>query len=248
MNLQPAVVVNESQFPEPVHEEAAPRTGCADHSRQHLLADLWNYVLGHAFFAKTGEQQKDPGQPLFARIEKLVNQSFFVTDVPRQQIGYEHVGKSVFPVKRFHHGSLLDSQNSAIRHCGCGTHAEQLAPKRTFAEKVSLTQYSDRCFLACLRDHGESYLARLYIKHRIGGIPLRKDSLFLPEEHAFPALANGCDECMEIEMTLLLSRCNGSHGWVAQARESGAIACGTGRFLSVSATHTSVAQIIRVNS
>jgi hypothetical protein len=29
------------------------------------------------------EQQKDPGQPLFARIEKLINQIFFVTDVPR---------------------------------------------------------------------------------------------------------------------------------------------------------------------
>ena len=29
MDLQPAVVVNKSQFPEPVHEEADPRPGCA---------------------------------------------------------------------------------------------------------------------------------------------------------------------------------------------------------------------------
>jgi hypothetical protein len=36
-----------------------------------------------ALLAKTGEQQKDPGQPLFARIEKLINQILFVTDVPR---------------------------------------------------------------------------------------------------------------------------------------------------------------------
>jgi hypothetical protein len=47
------------------------------------------------------EQQKDPGQPLFARIEKLINQVFFVTDVPRQQIGHEHVGTFVFPMQRF---------------------------------------------------------------------------------------------------------------------------------------------------
>ena len=49
------------------------------------------------------EQQKDSGQPLFARIEKLIDQIFFVTDVPRQQIGHELVGKFVFPMKCFHH-------------------------------------------------------------------------------------------------------------------------------------------------
>src|ERR1700686_4522002 len=61
VDLQAAVVVNKPQFPEPVHKEANPRTGCSDHFRQHLLADLWNYVLGHAFSPKTGEQNKKPG-------------------------------------------------------------------------------------------------------------------------------------------------------------------------------------------
>jgi hypothetical protein len=69
VNLQPAVVVNKAQFPEPVHEKADPRAGCAYHLCQHLLADLGNYVLGCAFLAKMSEQQEDPGQPLFARIE-----------------------------------------------------------------------------------------------------------------------------------------------------------------------------------
>jgi hypothetical protein len=138
VDLETTVVVNKSQFPEPVHEEADPRTGCANHFRQHLLADLRNYGLGHAFFAKMGEQQKNPSQSLFARIEKRVNQQiFFIADVPRQQIGYKHVGKFVFPMKRFHHGFLLDSQNSAIRYCGCRIHAEPLARKRSFAEKSS---------------------------------------------------------------------------------------------------------------
>ena len=77
--------MNEAQFSEPVHEEADPRPGRADHFRQHLLTDLGDYRLGFAFLAKMGEQQKDPGQPLLARIEKLINQIFFVPDVPRKQ-------------------------------------------------------------------------------------------------------------------------------------------------------------------
>ena len=139
MNLQPAVVVNKSQFPEPVHEKADPRAGCAYHFRQYLLTDLGNYGLGCAFLAKMSEQQEDPGQPLFARIEKLIHQVFFVTDVPLQQIGHEQVGQFVFPMKRFHHGFLVNSQKSAIRHCSCRAHAQSLAGKRTFAAEVSLT-------------------------------------------------------------------------------------------------------------
>jgi len=56
VDLQPAIVANKAQFSEPVHEEADPRAGCADHFRQHLLTDLGHYALGFAFLAKTGEQ------------------------------------------------------------------------------------------------------------------------------------------------------------------------------------------------
>jgi len=66
MNLQPSIVVNKPQFPEPVHEEADPGPGCADHFRQHLLTDLGNYTLRFAFLAKMSVQQEDPCQPLFA--------------------------------------------------------------------------------------------------------------------------------------------------------------------------------------
>ena len=56
MDLQTAVVVNKTQFPKPVHEEADARAGGTDHFRQRLLTDLWNYSLGYALFAKTSEQ------------------------------------------------------------------------------------------------------------------------------------------------------------------------------------------------
>src|ERR1019366_3292517 len=72
--------------------------------------------------------------------------------------------------------------------------------------------YADRCFLASLRDHGEFYLARLDIKDRIGSIPLRKDSLFPLEKQRSPALANGCEECMRIEIAPRLGRYIWNHG------------------------------------
>ena len=58
VNLQyiAGAIIDEPQFPEPVHEEADPRPGCADHLRQGLLADLGDYRLGYAFFAKMSKQ------------------------------------------------------------------------------------------------------------------------------------------------------------------------------------------------
>src|ERR1039458_6342968 len=70
--LETAIVMNETQFPEPVHKKTDSRTSRAYHLGQGLLTDLGNYRLGYTFLAKTGEQQKDPGQPFFARIEKLI--------------------------------------------------------------------------------------------------------------------------------------------------------------------------------
>jgi hypothetical protein len=82
-------------------------------------------------------------------------------------------------MKRFHHGFLVDSQNSTIRHCGCRTHADGWARKRTFAEKIFLTYYADRCFLASLGYDSESNLALLDVENCVSPIPLREVYLFL---------------------------------------------------------------------
>ena len=88
-------------------------------------------------------------------------------------------------MKRFHHGFLFDSQNSTIRHGGCRVHAKRLACKRTLTEEFPLAYYPDGRFLAGLRDHGESYFALLDIKHRIGGISLRKTLSFFGKSTNF---------------------------------------------------------------
>ena len=117
---------------------------------QRLLTDLRNHRFGNPFLAKMSEHKKDAGQPFLAGIKQLVNQIFFVADIPRQQECDEEIGKGRFPVKRIHHGPFLNSQNSAICHCGCSADAESLTRKRTFTEETPLTQYADRGFLAIL--------------------------------------------------------------------------------------------------
>ena len=85
------------------------------------------------------KQQKYPGQSLFAGVKQLINQIFFVADVARQQICHEQVGKLVFPVKRFHHRFLVNSQNRALYHGNRRSHAQRLAGKAAFTAKIAAT-------------------------------------------------------------------------------------------------------------
>jgi hypothetical protein len=96
-----------------------------------------------------------------------------------------------------------------MRHCCCGAHAESLACKRTFAEEAPITQYADSCFPASFGDNGESYFARLQVKNRVCGIPLREDGVLLRKEHSFPTLADRGEECMGVELAAVL----GSSTW-----------------------------------
>ncbi len=56
VDLQTAVVVNKSQFPEPIHEETDTRASCAHHLCEGLLTDFGDYSPGFAVPAKMGEQ------------------------------------------------------------------------------------------------------------------------------------------------------------------------------------------------
>gem|GEM_PF-5068301 len=60
----PTVVVNESQFPEAVHERTNARSSGSDHFGQGLLAHPWKYGLRSPFLAKASQHKKYAGQPL----------------------------------------------------------------------------------------------------------------------------------------------------------------------------------------
>ena len=56
MNANLAVVLDESEFPEAIHEKAHAGPGGADHLSQHLLADFRDHGFGLAFLAELRQQ------------------------------------------------------------------------------------------------------------------------------------------------------------------------------------------------
>jgi len=60
VNLQiiTPVIINEPQFPKPVHEKANPRASRAYHLCEGLLTDIGDWSFVHAFLAKVSQQQQ----------------------------------------------------------------------------------------------------------------------------------------------------------------------------------------------
>ena len=87
MNFQTAaVVINETKLPEPIHKEVNSRSRGADHFCQGFLAYLGNYILLSPLFAKAGQQQKSPGQPLLSGVEQLIHQVCLRLVVPSNDV------------------------------------------------------------------------------------------------------------------------------------------------------------------
>jgi len=80
--MEPAIVSNEAQFLEFVHEKTDPGAGGPDHFRQCSLRYFGKHFLRLVFPAIASEQQKSPSQPLFAGVKKLVDQILLDADVP----------------------------------------------------------------------------------------------------------------------------------------------------------------------
>ena len=84
VDAQTAVVFDEAELAEFVHEKAHPRAGSADHLGQGFLADLGNHRLRFPLLPEVGQQQKKARQAFFARIEKLIDEIFFDPNVAGQ--------------------------------------------------------------------------------------------------------------------------------------------------------------------
>ena len=82
MDVEPAIVVNEAQFLEFVHEHINPGARGANHFRQRFLRYFGENSLRLAFLAVASKQQKSAGQPLFAGIKELIDQILLESDVP----------------------------------------------------------------------------------------------------------------------------------------------------------------------
>jgi len=95
VHLQPivriAVVFNEAQFPELIHEETDARARGADHLREHFLTHLCHDRFWLAFFAKMGHKQQHACEPLLTGIKELIHQVFLGANVAKPGDGRERV-------------------------------------------------------------------------------------------------------------------------------------------------------------
>ena len=179
MHLQSAVVVDEAELSEFVHEEIHPGAGGAHHFRQSFLTHVGVHGLRHGFFAEPGQYQKRSGQAFFAGIEELIDQVRLRAIVTFHHIRHKQVGQLVFLVERAQHSLLFNLQDGAIRNCGSGCQANGLIRgQASFAEEIAGTEERDGRFLALFGDHAQPNPPRLKVEHSVRALALRKNGLF----------------------------------------------------------------------
>ena len=173
-----AVVLDEAQLPEFVHEKIDPGPRCANHPRQHLLRYSGKQLLRMARRAIARQQQQSARQPFFAGVEELVDQVRFDSGVSRKHISNEAVGEIAFPMEYANHLVFLDHEHGGGRNRGCRSHANGLAGKTPFPKKIARSQNCYNGFLSGLIDYSKLHTAFLNVQNILRGIALPEDDVF----------------------------------------------------------------------
>src|SRR6266576_3370532 len=84
VDLKPAIVSDETELPELIHEKTDPWARCAYHLRQRFLRYFGDNSVRPVFFTVAGKQQKSASEPLLAGVEKLIYQAFLDSNVACQ--------------------------------------------------------------------------------------------------------------------------------------------------------------------
>src|SRR4029077_5484393 len=173
-----AVVFDEAQFSELVHEKIDPRACGTDHLRQHLLRYFKKHLLRLARRAIAREQQQSARQTLLAGVKELVDQVFLDSKVPCQHVGDEAVRKLVFSVEHANHFVFLNDEHGGGCNSSRSRHANGLASKAAFAKKITRSQNRHNGLFAGFIDHGKLHAAFLNVHDILCGIALREDGFF----------------------------------------------------------------------
>jgi hypothetical protein len=104
MDPDATVVFNKAELTKAIHEKADTGAAGADHLCQSLLRDGRDERLRFIRFTKFGQQQENPGQTLFAGIEKLIDNVGLDSHTPGQQEFHVHFGEGMLYV---HHADHL---------------------------------------------------------------------------------------------------------------------------------------------
>jgi hypothetical protein len=179
VDLKSAVVLDEAQFPEFVHEKIHAGTRGANHLRQHFLRYFGEHALGFIFLAIAREQQQRASQAFFTGVKQLIDQVLFDADISGKHERDEPVGKFMFGVQNANHFCFFDNQSGGRRNRGCRSHANRLARQASFAKEIAGSQNRNDGFFTGFVDDRKPHRAFLDIDDIRAGLALREDRLFL---------------------------------------------------------------------
>ncbi|MFZ0415418.1 MAG: hypothetical protein WBE20_10695 [Candidatus Acidiferrales bacterium] len=179
MDRQTAVVLNEAQPSEFIHEITNARPGCAYHFRQDLLADFRHNRFWFTFFTVAGEQKESASQPFFTGVEKLVDKVRFKSNVAREDPSDEMVGKLTVIVEHADDLLLTNFEEARRFHGFGGGHAQWLACDASFAQEITGSQDCDHGLSGILRHDHELDATLLNVKNRRAHVALRENGSIL---------------------------------------------------------------------
>ena len=126
VHLDVAVIANESELAETVHEEADARPRGANHLGQCFLTNLRDGGCGLTRLTELRKKQKDSGETLFAGIEELIHQIFLNTHGPREQEADKDIRECVLLVDDANHLFSSDLEDRARSYRGSRRHSESI--------------------------------------------------------------------------------------------------------------------------
>ena len=153
MNFERAVIFNEPEPPELVHEEIHARARRADHFGEHFLRDSWQDAARPVSPPVAREQEKGAGESFFTGVEQLVDEIFLEADVSGQHVCDEAIRQRMLLVQQTNHLPFGNHANPARRHRRRGRQTKRLGRQRPFAAELARSQHRDHRFLAGLRQH-----------------------------------------------------------------------------------------------
>ena len=205
IDLEAAVVVDETELLELVHEEVHARARRADHFRQRLLRDPRQHAMGLVRLAVARQQEQRARQPLLAGIEQLIDKVFFDAEVPSQHVADEPVRQGVLIVEQANHLPFRDDQHRRRGHRGRGLQANGMTRQCPLTEEVARPQHRHDRLFSAPRQHRKLDGALLNVHDGVGRITLRENDVGgLIGRDCFPR-PGGTEKRFRVEPRLLLA-------------------------------------------
>jgi len=177
VDLDLAVVFDEPQFSELVHEEIHSGTRGSHHARQSVLGDFRQYAIRLVLFAIARQQQKRSRKAFFAGVEELIDQVFFDSDITCKHVCDEMVRELMLRVKGAQQLFLLNYKQRGRCYRGSRAHTDRLARHASLAEEVCRAKHGHDRFLASSIHDSQFHAAALNVHHGLGSIALRINRL-----------------------------------------------------------------------